>query len=121
MESILTSVKKVLGLPADYTAFDPDIVLFINSVLGTLNQLGIGPANGFSIEDASATWDELIGDDPRYNAVKTYITLRVRMLFDPPDRSYVLEAMKEQIREHEWRLNAYREETAWTDPTEDAA
>ena len=116
MDSILTSTKKNLGLDADYTAFDPDIVLYINGVFSTLNQLGIGPEIGFAIEDATPTWDAFLGTDPRLNNVKNYMYLRVRMLFDPPTLSYLIDAMKEQIKELEWRMNAYREETAWTDP-----
>ena len=115
--SILTSTKKVLGIAEDYTAFDPDIVMHINSALATLTQLGIGPENGFTIEDDEAVWATFIGTDPRLNAVKTYVYLKVRMVFDPPTTSYLLEAFNKQIQEHEWRLNAYREDTAWVDPT----
>jgi hypothetical protein len=114
--SILNSIKKMLGVSEDYTVFDTDIILHINSVLSTLTQLGIGPEAGYSIENANATWDAFIGDDPRLNSVKSYVYLRVRLLFDPPSTSYLIEAYKEQIREHEWRLNVIREETAWVDP-----
>lgn len=115
--SILTSVKKNLGIAAEYEVFDPDILLYINGVFSTLNQLGVGPEDGFVIEDDSATWDDFLGDDPRLNHVRTYMTLRVRILFDPPQTSYAQEAIKEQIKEHEWRLNVQREETMWTDPS----
>lgn len=114
--SILTSVKKVLGLEASYTAFDQDVLMHINSVFSTLNQLGIGPENGFMIEDATPTWDLFLGGDTRINSVKSYVYLRVRMLFDPPGTSFLLDAMKEQIKEFEWRLNVRREEYAWVDP-----
>lgn len=117
--SILTSVKKILGIDEGYTAFDLDIILHINSVFGTLNQLGIGPENGFEIEDATPTWDAFTGGDLRLNPVKTYVYLRVRLLFDPPTTSYLIDATKEQIKELEWRLNVYREQTAWVDPTTD--
>jgi hypothetical protein len=84
MNSILNSVKKVLGLDEDDTGFDTDILIHINSMFMVLNQLGIGPENGFAIEDDSAMWADFIGVDPILNAVKTYVWLRVRMLFDPP-------------------------------------
>lgn len=115
-ESILTSVKKNLGLDVSYTVFDPDIILYINSVFSTLNQLGLGPEEGFAITDATPTWSAFIGSDPRLNNVKTYMYLRVRMLFDPPQTSYLIDALNKQVLEHEWRLNVYREGTAWTDP-----
>ena len=114
--SILTSVKKILGIDEAYLAFDPDIIIHINSVFSTLNQLGIGPTLGFMIEDAEATWDDFLGTDLRLNNVKSYVYLRVRMLFDPPTTGYLIDAMKEQIKEMEWRINAYREEEAWTNP-----
>lgn len=115
-ESILDSTKKVLNLSSDYTPFDQDIILHINSVFSTLNQLGVGPVEGFMIEDKDAVWSDFLEGDLRLNNVKTYIYLRVRMLFDPPTLGYVLDAMKEQIKELEWRINAQRESVAWTDP-----
>lgn len=114
--SILDSTKKVLGLSFDYDVFDLDLMMHINSVFSTLNQLGIGPVGGFMIEDATTTWDAFLSDDSRLNSVKTYIYLRVRMLFDPPQTAYLVTALKEQIQELEWRLNVYREGTAWVDP-----
>lgn len=113
--SILNSVKKVLGLAEDYTAFDPDIVLHINSVFSTLQQLGVGPTEGFEIEGATGTWDSFLGADPRLNNVKTYVSLRVRMLFDPPTTGHHVNAMQAQIQELEWRLNVHMEETIWVD------
>jgi hypothetical protein len=108
-ESILTSVKKVIGLAADYQAFDPDVVIAINGVFSTLNDLGIGPDEGFQITDDSATWDQYLGSDIRLNNVKTYMWLRVRMIFDPPTVSFVKDAMEKQIAELEWRINVQRE------------
>lgn len=108
--SILNSTKKILGIASDYTAFDVDILTHINSVFSTLYQLGIGPDNGFEIEDDVATWSDFTEDDPRLNPIKTYVYLRVRLLFDPPNTSYAIESMKHQIEELEWRLNALREE-----------
>lgn len=118
-DSILTSIKKNLGVDEGYEVFDPDILIYINSAFSTLTQLGVGPTEGFMIEDKAATWDTFLGTDPRLNAVKTYIQLRVRMLFDPPQTSYLVEAMKQQIQEHEWRLNVHMESTIWTDPDPD--
>jgi hypothetical protein len=114
--SILTSTKKNLGIPEDYTVFDLDVITHINSAFSTLTQLGVGPPEGFMIEDASAVWTDFIVDDFQYNSVKTYIYLRVRQLFDPPTTSYLISAFKEQIKELEWRLNVHREETGWVDP-----
>ena len=114
--SILTSTKKILGIASDYTAFDLDIITHINTVFSTLAQLGVGPATGFMIEDATAQWNDFILDDLQLNSVKTYVFLRVRLLFDPPATSYVLDAYKTQIQELEWRLNTKREGTEWVDP-----
>jgi hypothetical protein len=115
-DSILNSTKKTLGLAEDYTAFDIDVLMHINSIFSVLNQLGVGPAVGFSIEDDTAVWSDFLEDDLRLNDVKTYMYLRVRMLFDPPTTSFHLSAMKEQIEEFGWRINVYREEEGWTDP-----
>lgn len=117
-DSILTSTKKVLGIDVAYTAFDPDILMHINSVFSTLQQLGIGPEEGFMIDDATTEWSAFLGSDPRLNAVKTYTYMRVRLVFDPPTTSYLIDSMAKQIKELEWRLNAYREETAWVDPSD---
>lgn len=119
--SILNSTKKILGLEDDYTAFDADVIMHINSVFSTLNQLGIGPEEGFAIENSEAQWDDFLAGDVLLNSVKTYTYLRVRMLFDPPTTSYLLSTMKEQIQEIEWRLNVQREGESWTNPllTED--
>lgn len=114
--SILTSTKKMLNLADDYDVFDQDVIMHINSVFSTLNQLGVGPVEGFMIEDEEPTWDAFFGSDPRLNHIKTYMYLRVRMLFDPPTTGYHVEAMKEQIKELEWRLNVQREDTQWVDP-----
>ena len=108
-ESILNSTKKVLGLAEDYTAFDVDVIMHINSVFSILNQLGIGPVDGFAIEDATPTWDLFLADVKPLNTVRSYMFLRVRMLFDPPATSYLQEAMAKQIQELEWRINVYRE------------
>jgi len=116
-QSILNSTKKVLGLGEADTSYDVDVLIHINSVFTTLNQIGIGPAEGFMIEDSSVTWDAFLGDGPMFNAVKSYMYLRLRQIFDPPTTSYGLESFDKQIREWEWRLNVMREEAAWPDPT----
>jgi len=108
-DSILNSTKKVLGVDASYAAFDTDILIHINSAFATLNQLGVGPAEGFVVEDELATWLDFLGPDPRLNSVKTYVYLRVRMVFDPPGTSYLLNALEKQLQELEWRLNVVRE------------
>lgn len=117
MDSILTTVKKVLGLAEDYTAFDVDIIMHINSILSVVNQLGVGPGEGFSIEDKAPTWEQFLGTDPRKNDVKTYVYLRVRLLFDPPSTSHAIASVKEQYKELEWRINVEREGTEWTSPS----
>lgn len=106
MDSILSSIKKMLGLTEEYDYFDPDIIMHINSVFMILNQLGVGPKNGFSISDKTTTWDEYISDDPNVESVKTYMYMKVRLMFDPPLSSAVTDAMNRNINELEWRLNA---------------
>jgi hypothetical protein len=114
--SILNSTKKVLGIAEDYAAFDEDIIMHINTAFSTLAQLGVGPAEGFMIEDDTAVWADFIATDFQFNSVKSYIFLRVRLLFDPPTTSYLLSAYEKQIEELEWRLNVHREEDQWVDP-----
>lgn len=109
MESILTSIKKLLGIAEEYTQFDADLIMHINSVFSILTQLGVGPSNGFSIEDDSATWDEFIPEGQNVELVKSYIHLKVKLLFDPPLTSAVMEAMNKMISEFEWRLNVAAE------------
>lgn len=105
MDSILTSIKKLLGIAEDYEHFDQDIIMCINSAFSTLTQLGVGPAEGFRIEDESAEWSEFLKDDFRLEFVKTYIHLKVKMAFDPPLSSAVIESINRQISELEWRIN----------------
>jgi hypothetical protein len=114
--SILDSTKKVLGLDGGYDAFDQDVIMHINTVFADLNQLGIGPVLGYAIEGSEEEWTSFIGDDANLNAVKSYVYLRVRLLFDPPGTSYLIDAMKEQIAKMEWRLSVLRESVAWVDP-----
>ena len=105
MDSILTSIKKMLGIAEEYTPFDIDIILHINSVFMILNQLGVGPSSGFRIEDDSATWSDFTEDKLDVEAVKSYIYLKVRLLFDPPSSSAAIESINRLISELEWRLN----------------
>ena len=103
--SILTSIKKLLGIAEDYTEFDEDIITHINSVFLNLTQLGVGPEEGFMIEDDTAVWEDFIDDSIKLQAVKTYMYLKVKLLFDPPLSSSVTESFTRMIAELEWRLN----------------
>lgn len=105
MESILTSIKKLLGIDEFCTHFDMDIIIHINSALMILTQLGIGPSGGFAITSNAETWTDFLGANKQIESVKTYVYLKVRSIFDPPQTSSVLEAINNQIKEFEWRLN----------------
>ena len=110
MKSILTSIKKLLGITDEYDHFDADLIIHINSVFMILNQLGVGPSKGFAIKNKDQTWDEfLLEEDPRFESVKTYIFMKVKLLFDPPMSSAVMESMNRMISELEWRLNVASE------------
>jgi hypothetical protein len=102
--SILNDVKHMLGIMPEETAFDQDIIIYINGAFGALTQLGVGPVVGFQITDATKTWDDFV-TDPRLNAAKSYIFLCVKMLFNPPDTGFVLASMERQKTEMEYRLN----------------
>jgi hypothetical protein len=102
IDSILLSIKKLLGLDEDYTVFDSDIIIHINSAFTILYQLGVGPSEGFRIIDDTAEWSDFFGLD--IELVKTYIYLKVRLIFDPPQSSFLIEAYNKQIAEFEWRL-----------------
>lgn len=104
MESILDTIKKMLGIESDYTHFDIDIITNINTAFLNLQQIGVGPKSGFSITDNTAKWSDYISGE-NLEAVKTYIYLKVRLLFDPPTNAFLVDAMERQIREIEWRLN----------------
>lgn len=105
MESILTSIKKLLGIVEEYKHFDADLIMHINSVFSILTQLGVGPSEGFSIEDDSAVWSDFIPEKSKIEAVKSYVYLKVKLLFDPPLTGSVIESMNRLISELEWRLN----------------
>ena len=104
-ESILDSIKKMLGITPEYDVFDSDIVMHINSVFFVLQQLGVGPEKGFRIEDKSAVWSDFLPSDTNTESVKSYVYLKVKLLFDPPLNASVIEAVNRQIAELEWRLN----------------
>ena len=102
--SILNSVKKNLGLPADYLVYDEDVLMAINTALSTVTQLGVGPALGFEVQDVAATWVDLFGSDFRLNSVRTFIHLKVCLIFDPPATSFAISAIEKQLEEMAWRI-----------------
>lgn len=104
-DSILLSVKKLItGADREYTVFDPDLVIHINTAIMQLRQLGVGPQEGFKITGALETWKDYLGDAENYEAAKSAIALMVKNMFDPPNSSYVLESSKEIIKELQWRM-----------------
>ena len=111
MESILTSIKKLLGIEEQYTHFDQDIIMHINTVFMTLNQLGVGPTEGFKISSKEELWSEFLpeAESLKMESVRTYVYLKVRLLFDPPTSSAVMESFKNMANELEWRLNVAAE------------
>lgn len=111
-ESILDSVKLSLGIPVEYEHFDQQIMLHLNTVMAILPQLGVGPEEGFFVQDDSTTWGDLIGDTElayKLLYVKSYVCLRVRLLFDPPSSSGAIDAMERQMRELEWRITVTKD------------
>lgn len=117
-DSILKSTKKILGMDPGYTPFDLDVLTHINSVFSTLHDLGVGPVEGFAVEDDSATWTQFEPNVIQRNAIRTYVFLRVKLLFDPPQTSFNINAIQEQIKELEWRLSVRREGATWVPPVE---
>ena len=105
MESILTSIKKLLGIAEEETHFDQDLIMHINSVFMILYELGVGPSNGYSLKDGTEKWGDFISDDENLEGIKTYVYMKVKTIFDPPLNSAVLASMKELISEFEWRIN----------------
>lgn len=104
-ESILITIKKMLGIDEEDDSFDVDIITHINSVFSTLRQLGFGPSEGFSIEDEVAVWDDYLESIVYLNSIKTYIYLKVKKLFDPPQNSTLMDSLNSSINEFEWRIN----------------
>lgn len=103
--SILNTVKKMLGITEDYTAFDTDIVIYINSTFSRLHQLGVGPKQVFQITGPTEVWSSFLNDDDRLAMVITYMYTKVKLVFDPPQSSFVLNSIQDQIKEYEWELN----------------
>lgn len=112
LDSILDSVKSYLGLQASDTAYDSDVIMAINAIMVVLNQFGVGPSDPFVVDGNSQTWLDLLGDDP-IGGVREYVNMRVKMLFDPPTNTYVVQALKEQIEEFEWRIIAEVDKKAY--------
>ena len=110
MESILRSIRKMIGPDETYTHYDTDLIIHINSVLAVLTQLGVGPSEGFFIQDESATWNDFLGNDPKLEMVKSYVYMKVKLAFDPPSSSAVIDSMNRSISEFEWRTNMAAEE-----------
>ena len=110
MESILTSIKKMLGIAEEYTHFDADLIMHINTVLSILTQIGVGPAEGFSIKDESSVWVDFIPENSNLDLpairelIKSYVYMKVKLLFDPPLNSAVIESTNRIISELEWRI-----------------
>lgn len=111
MDSILASIKKLLGIQAEYTQFDADIIMHINSAFSILAQIGAGPSAGFSIKDASAVWSDFLSDMTDLELIKTYIYQRVRLYFDPPSGSPAIDAINRSISELEWRIQVLADTT----------
>ena len=118
MDSILTSIKKLLGITEEYDHFDQDIIMHINSVFMILTQMGVGPSEGFTIEDDTSVWTDFIQDKNNIEAVKSYIYLKVKLLFDPPQNSFTIEAINKMIAEMEWRINIVSENQNGGDDSE---
>lgn len=108
-DSILTSIKKLLGIEKEYTQFDIDLIVYINSVFMVLNQLGIGPTLGYSIKDSNNLWTEFLEEGDLLNSAKSYIYLKVKLLFDPPISSASMDSTNKLINEFEWRMNVKTE------------
>ncbi len=104
MDSILISIKKLLGIDSAYIHFDADIIMHINSVFTILNQLGVGPKEGFMIVDDTTVWNDYLPTSQRLDFVKSYVYMKVRLMFDPPTSSALLESTKQTISELEWRI-----------------
>lgn len=108
-ESILTSIKKLLGITEEYKHFDADIIMHINSVFMILMQLGIGPADGFSISDDSSVWSDFLSDATWLEGVKSYVYLKVSLLFDPPQSGTLIGSREKLIEEFEYRCRVEQE------------
>ena len=104
MDSILISIKKYLGLDAEYDHFDPDVIMCVNTVFGILNQLGVGPTLGFQITGDSETWTDFLGDRNDLATVKSFVYMKVKLMFDPPSNSFLIDSTNKILSELEWRI-----------------
>ena len=118
MENILDSIKKLLGIDEADLNFDQELIMHINSVFMVLNQLGVGPVGGFKISSNEEVWTDFVGTRLDLESVKSYIYLKVRLLFDPPQNSFLVGSIEKQVEEHEWRLQAQVEPYAITEAAE---
>lgn len=109
MDSILNSIKKLIGISEDDSCYDTDLIIHINSAFMILNQIGVGPDSGFSIRDKTSTWDEFTNNDLELESVKTYVYQKVKLCFDPPTSSVAIDALEKSIKEIEWRLNVAKD------------
>lgn len=121
-ESILSTIKKLLGVTDDYDYFDQDLLIHINSALMSLSQIGVRPSQDFYTLDKDTTWSEYLGYDYQENidfgSIKSYIYLKVKLLFDPPQNSFTIEAINKMITEMEWRINIVSENQNGGDDSE---
>lgn len=111
MTSILTTIKKLLGLDSSYVVFDPDIVIYINSAFSALSQMGVGPSTGFYITDEASAWEDFVGEGTNAGDIQAFVYMKVRMAFDPPQSAFAVTAIENQIKELEWRLNVAHDTT----------
>lgn len=112
MGSILTDIKKLLGIEEDYTQFDHELIIFINAAVSKLLQLGVGPESGFSITGSSETWGQLIGDPKNLELIKDYIYIDVRLIFDPPSNAFIVDAYRKMQDEAAWRITVIVDENS---------
>ena len=104
MESILDSIKQLLGIEVEDISFDKELIIHINGALMVITQLGVGPSTGYRIADKNNNWSELLGERTNLDAVKSDVYLRVRLMFDPPQNSFLVKSIEEQIKEYDWRI-----------------
>lgn len=112
-KSILASVRHAIGLGDEQTFFDADLIMHINSVFDILHQLGAGPVDGYAIEDDSETWDDYFGERKTIQFIKSYMYISVKLLFDPPQNSFLVKALEDKQKEYEWRINTAAESIFW--------
>lgn len=112
-ENILGSIRHATGLGDEHVFFDPDLVMHINSVFDILHQLGIGPSGGFKLETGEELWSEFLGDSETLEMVKTYMYISVKLVFDPPQNSFLVKQLEDTKKEYEWRMNVGAESKLW--------